>query len=94
VPTSSEQRLIELDGAGVLPLAVRDAGDGGIIVRLANVSNTSVQTRVRLSGKNVARAFRTNTLEEDQQSLPVSRGWAVMKMSPHSLVAIRLKRKP
>jgi alpha-mannosidase len=93
-PTSSEHRLIELDGAGVLPLAVRDAGDGGIIVRLANVSNTSAQTRVRLSGKNVAKAFRTSTLEEDQQSLPVSRGWAVMEMSPRSVVAIRLKRKP
>ena len=91
-PTPLEQRLVEVEGAGVLPLAVKDAGNGGIIVRLANISTTSAQACVRLSGKNVAEAFRTNTLEEDRQSLPVREGWAVMEMPPRSVAAIHLKR--
>jgi hypothetical protein len=91
-PTPLEKRLVEVDGAGVLPLAIKDAGNGGIIVRLANISTTSAQARVRLSGKNVAEAFRTNTLEEDRQSLPVREGWAVMEMAPRSVAAIHLKR--
>ena len=91
-PASLQKRFVEVDGAGVIPLAVKDAENGGTIVRLANTSTTTAQARVRLSGKNVIGAFRTNTLEADQQSLPVREGWATVEMPPRSVAAIHLKR--
>jgi alpha-mannosidase len=91
-PEEKGGTLLEVSGEGVVPAYVKPAEDGdGMIVRLHNVTDREADVTVRLPETRIARAFRTNILEENLADLPVSDGEIRLSVEAGRLATIRIR---
>jgi len=84
--------VLEIDDPSVQLLALKAAEDGrGMILRLWNVSDRDVSSRVRLPQVTLDRVIMTNVVEEDAHDLPNSDGNEFqLDIGPQHMVTLRL----
>lgn len=88
--TSPGESLISVDGPNVVIETVKGAEDGrGFVVRLYE-SQRRRGTATLTSGVPLARAYRTNLLEEGESELEVRGSTVSLELRPYEIVTLRL----
>jgi len=86
-PTS----FLQVDAPNVALENWKSAEDGhGSIVRLVETGGDSANVRVDFPQFDLQQAWRTNTVEENQEKLPVSAHTLEMKIHPHEILTVRV----
>jgi alpha-mannosidase len=74
----------------VVASAVKLAEDGqGLIVRLFNTTGEPAEVTLGLTGP-ISQAWRTNLLEENQETIAPADGKCTLALGPHAIETIRL----
>jgi alpha-mannosidase len=81
------------DDSAVLLWSLKPSEEGigeGIIQRFWNVSNTNIDSSIRIEG--LKRVFQTSHIETDSKELLIEQGAAKIKFAPQQMRSFRLKR--
>jgi alpha-mannosidase len=96
-PAENERPFASVDGESVLLGCLKTAETKDcLIVRLLEMRGEPAEAILRLNpprGRSIARAFRANCLEVEQQPLTVTDGSIRLKLKPHEIATVGVEVK-
>lgn len=92
--TPRQGRFLEVRGENVVVNFVKPAEDGdGMIVRLLNLGNRTVDARLAVPGASLRGAWVCGTLENNLRRLELADGSAMCPLQSRQLTTVRLRKK-
>lgn len=84
-------QFLKLQGDGVKVVYVKTAGNNqGLILRLMNLTEHEVDTKLEFPGRNISAAYHCSTTEENTKPLVLTGQKPEIRLSPRELTTIRI----